>query len=89
MITQNIDRLHRAAGSQRVIEVHGSIETSSCICCGASYGVESVDALFGAEGIARVPHLPGPGQAGRRPLRRAAARGGDDRRPRRWPNART
>ena len=33
VITQNIDRLHRAAGSENVIEVHGSIETSSCRDC--------------------------------------------------------
>ena len=26
VITQNIDRLHRVAGTQRLIEVHGSIE---------------------------------------------------------------
>ena len=30
VITQNIDRLHRRPGTQRVIEVHGTIETSSC-----------------------------------------------------------
>jgi NAD-dependent deacetylase len=28
VITQNIDRLHRTAGSERVIEVHGSIATA-------------------------------------------------------------
>ncbi len=37
VITQNIDRLHRAAGSRNVVEVHGSIETSSCTRCAASY----------------------------------------------------
>ena len=52
VITQNIDRLHRAAGSENVIEVHGSIETSACRGCGASYGIEEVDALFDADGIA-------------------------------------
>ena len=36
VITQNIDRLHRAAGTRDLIEVHGSIETSSCIDCGVS-----------------------------------------------------
>jgi NAD-dependent deacetylase len=34
VITQNIDRLHRAAGSQRVVEVHGSIEYCVCPDCG-------------------------------------------------------
>jgi len=47
VITQNIDRLHGVAGSRRVIEVHGSIETSSCTSCGESVGIEEVDALFG------------------------------------------
>ena len=34
VITQNIDRLHRAAGSQHLVEVHGSIECSVCLECG-------------------------------------------------------
>jgi len=34
VITQNVDGLHRAAGSQDVIEVHGSIATASCPRCG-------------------------------------------------------
>ena len=54
VITQNIDRLHRAAGSQNVVEVHGSIETSTCRRCAASYGIEEVDALFGADGRRRL-----------------------------------
>ncbi|HET9739993.1 MAG TPA: NAD-dependent deacylase [Solirubrobacteraceae bacterium] len=37
IITQNIDGLHAAAGSQDVIEVHGSIATASCLACGATY----------------------------------------------------
>jgi NAD-dependent deacetylase len=52
VITQNIDRLHRAAGSQNVVEVHGSIATSSCRSCGASYGIDEVDELFDGEGVA-------------------------------------
>jgi NAD-dependent deacetylase len=52
VITQNIDRLHRSAGSQHVIEVHGSIETSSCTSCSELVGIDEVDALFGAEEIA-------------------------------------
>ena len=34
VITQNIDRLHGAAGTERLIEVHGSIERSVCLECG-------------------------------------------------------
>jgi NAD-dependent deacetylase len=52
VITQNIDRLHRVAGSERVIEVHGSIETSTCRRCGASYGIDEVDGLFDGDGVA-------------------------------------
>jgi NAD-dependent deacetylase len=52
VITQNIDRLHRAAGSEEVIEVHGSIETSSCLDCGASFGLAEVDDLFDPRGVA-------------------------------------
>ena len=59
LITQNIDRLHRAAGSREVVEVHGSIETSGCRECGASYGLEEVDALFDAEGVARCAACDG------------------------------
>jgi NAD-dependent deacetylase len=59
VITQNIDRLHRAAGSRNVIEVHGSIETSSCRRCRSSYGLEEVDALFDAEGVARCASCGG------------------------------
>jgi NAD-dependent deacetylase len=35
VVTQNIDGLHAAAGSQDVVEVHGSIATASCLSCGA------------------------------------------------------
>jgi NAD-dependent deacetylase len=52
VITQNIDRLHRAAGSQRVIEVHGSIASASCTSCAAGYPLEQVESLFDADGIA-------------------------------------
>ena len=34
VVTQNIDGLHERAGSQEVIEVHGSIRTASCLACG-------------------------------------------------------
>jgi NAD-dependent deacetylase len=52
VITQNIDRLHRVAGSRNVVEVHGSIATSSCRACETSYAVEQVETLFDAAGVA-------------------------------------
>jgi len=42
VITQNIDRLHRRAGTRELVEVHGTIETSSCLDCRASYPLEDV-----------------------------------------------
>jgi NAD-dependent deacetylase len=60
VITQNIDQLHHKAGSERVIEVHGSIRTSSCQWCGTSFPVEEVDGLFDNEGVARCSDCSGP-----------------------------
>ena len=34
LITQNVDRLHQAAGSGRVIELHGALEDVECLECG-------------------------------------------------------
>jgi NAD-dependent deacetylase len=51
VITQNIDRLHRLAGSERLIEVHGSIEYSVCMECGGKVALEKVvEQLEGADG---------------------------------------
>lgn len=55
VITQNVDRLHRKAGSTRVIEVHGSIDSSSCTSCPASWSLDEVDGLFDDDGIATCP----------------------------------
>ena len=35
VITQNVDRLHHAAGSTRVVELHGALEEVVCLDCGA------------------------------------------------------
>jgi len=35
IITQNVDRLHQAAGSQNVIELHGALADVICLACGA------------------------------------------------------
>jgi NAD-dependent deacetylase len=42
IVTQNIDLLHNRAGSREVVEVHGSISTSTCLCCGARYPLDDV-----------------------------------------------
>jgi NAD-dependent deacetylase len=35
LVTQNVDNLHRRAGSKNVVELHGNIERSYCVDCGA------------------------------------------------------
>jgi NAD-dependent deacetylase len=55
VITQNIDRLHRAAGSERVVEVHGSIEWSRCPSCGGRVGIDRVLELLDAGGAPECP----------------------------------
>ena len=77
VITQNIDRLHRAAGSQRVIEVHGSIETSSCTSCAESVGIDEVESLFSDSDGRDLRRLRGQGEARRGPVRRVPPRAGD------------
>lgn len=38
IITQNVDGLHHAAGSRRVVELHGSLASVRCLQCGAAVG---------------------------------------------------
>jgi NAD-dependent deacetylase len=42
VITQNIDRLHARAGTRELVEVHGTIDHSSCLVCGARYELAEV-----------------------------------------------
>ncbi|HEX7298832.1 MAG TPA: NAD-dependent protein deacylase [Solirubrobacteraceae bacterium] len=42
VITQNIDMLHRKAGTRELIEVHGSIEQSVCLSCDTRYPLAEV-----------------------------------------------
>ena len=44
VITQNIDGLHQAAGSKRVLELHGSIHRNHCTRCGKFYTAEQIAA---------------------------------------------
>src|SRR4051794_11093272 len=60
VITQNIDTLHHKAGSERVIEVHGSIRTASCQGCGAEFPLADVESLFDDQGAARCTECGGP-----------------------------
>lgn len=42
VITQNIDGLHQAAGSKKVLELHGSVHRNYCMSCGRKYGIDKV-----------------------------------------------
>lgn len=44
IITQNIDGLHQIAGSQRVIELHGTARIVACIQCGKEWPPEEITA---------------------------------------------
>lgn len=48
VITQNIDGLHQKAGSQNVIELHGSTLRNYCMNCGKSYPLSFI---LEAEGV--------------------------------------
>ena len=43
IITQNVDDLHRRAGSKRVLEYHGNAFKLRCVSCNARYGQEEYD----------------------------------------------
>ncbi|MGH2781505.1 MAG: SIR2 family NAD-dependent protein deacylase [Thermoleophilaceae bacterium] len=56
VITQNIDRLHRRAGTERLVEVHGSIERSVCLRCGGRVPLERlIDRLRDGGGAPECP----------------------------------
>ncbi|MBQ9694318.1 MAG: Sir2 family NAD-dependent protein deacetylase [Kiritimatiellae bacterium] len=53
VITQNIDRLHTLAGSQRVLEVHGSPSNHHCRTCGASATYDTIAPIVQAGQVPR------------------------------------
>jgi len=56
LVTQNIDGLHRQAGSRLVYELHGSIHDNACIECGRHYGLEYI---LGTEGVPKCESCGG------------------------------
>ena len=56
IITQNIDNLHRRAGSKNVFELHGNIERNYCMKCGTPYTNEEV---LNQTGAPRCPKCNG------------------------------
>lgn len=52
IITQNIDGLHKKAGSKNVLELHGSVYRNYCEICKKEY---NLDFILESEGILTVP----------------------------------
>ena len=46
LITQNVDGLHRLAGSKNLVELHGNIFEGKCRDCGKVFGEEEFSELF-------------------------------------------
>ncbi len=42
VVTQNVDGLHRAAGTHNLVEVHGNIHDLACTRCGTEYSAEEL-----------------------------------------------
>ena len=60
VVTQNVDRLHLAAGSRRVVELHGSYADVVCLACGLRVGRASLAARLEAlnPGFAETHDVP-------------------------------
>ena len=48
VITQNVDGLHKQAGSQRVVDLHGSMDRVVCLVCGQVFAREAITARIDA-----------------------------------------
>jgi NAD-dependent deacetylase len=61
VITQNIDMLHRKAGTRELVEVHGSIASCSCPSCGDGVALEEVRGRLerAADGVPRCERCGG------------------------------
>jgi NAD+-dependent protein deacetylase sirtuin 4 len=69
IVTQNVDGLHQAAGSRRVVELHGALSHVRCLECGDRTGREEMQARLrdhnpawawsvGSDGEADAPSAP-------------------------------
>jgi NAD-dependent deacetylase len=62
VITQNIDQLHRKAGTRALIEMHGSIEHCSCPACAVQVDLSTAQLRRAADerGVPRCERCRGP-----------------------------
>ncbi|MBR2923420.1 MAG: NAD-dependent protein deacylase [Clostridia bacterium] len=56
VVTQNIDGLHQAAGSRKVLELHGSVHRNYCMKCRAPF---SLGEILPMDTVPRCPHCGG------------------------------
>ncbi len=49
VVTQNIDMLHRVAGTEELVEIHGSVAHCTCLSCGQSVAQDHARARLLAE----------------------------------------
>jgi NAD-dependent deacetylase len=59
IITQNIDGLHQRAGSEQVFEVHGSLQSLTCISCFQKYAADNYISRYIE--LNEAPHCPSCG----------------------------
>jgi NAD-dependent deacetylase len=59
LVTQNVDSLHRLAGSQNVLELHGKMREAKCTRCDARRPFDDVAAEFAAAGDNGLRHACG------------------------------
>jgi NAD-dependent deacetylase len=60
IITQNFDGLHQRAGAKEVLEVHGTLQSLTCIGCFHQYPSDSYITKYVENG--EIPRCPGCGQ---------------------------
>lgn len=59
VITQNVDGLHQAAGSRRVLELHGSLHRAACATCGARRPIAELEAALARGALPVCPACGG------------------------------
>ncbi|MDR9853222.1 MULTISPECIES: NAD-dependent protein deacylase [Paenibacillus] len=57
IVTQNIDGLHQKAGSEEVLELHGSVHRNYCMDCRRFFGLEQV--MASKHLVPRCPYCQG------------------------------
>jgi len=57
LITQNVDGLHQAAGSKKIIEIHGNMRNFICMSC--SHKISGKGMIFDSEDLPPMCHCGG------------------------------